>query len=589
MKRAAIIVAVLLAVAAIVAVAVPFVISSDFLKQRIVHRIARITGRAVTLSGEPTLAIYPHFAVTVDGLTIANPPGMGSDPFIAAESLRTRLRLLPLLLGRTEFDGFELVKPTIHLAVDDRGRPNWLMRDVAAIVPSGGAAPNAPAADPELGEIQISDGTVLYDDLVSNTREQMTAVGLDIVWPDAAAPIGGRGTMQWRGETIEFTGMAATPMALLGGGESAVHFAIGSTPLRLSFNGKASTVAAPRLEGDATASTPSLRRAIEWLGTPMGAGSILGAASVEGTVTIAGRSIAFDKAKIELDGNSAEGRLGVDFAGPRPSVDGTLAVGTLDLSAYIEAIRADLTADAAWLIAPARLPFAEAIDADLRLSAGEVAAGAIRVGRAAATVLVRDGQVDVALGDAHFEGGTFSAHLKAGGDGEALAATLAARFTAMPAQAALAAVAGVSALGGTADLSLDVAGRGRSWAEFAHSVAGPGKVDLTDGLLTGFNLTNVAAALTDPLAAPIAAGGDTTVFSKLEATFAVAGGEFRTDDLTMEGKDFRLSLAGDGSALSGGVKAAGRVATDGADVQIVVGGTWRAPTIARAAAAPNGG
>ena len=592
MRRVAIIVAVLLLVVAIAAVAAPLVVSSDFLKLRIAHRIAGITGRKVTISGQPTLTVYPHFAVTVDGLTIANPHGMGGDPFIAAEALHTRLRLLPLLLGRVEFDGFDLVKPTIHLVIDNQGRPNWLMRDVAAIVPSASSPPTTPPrppADGDLGEIQISDGTVLYEDLGSNTREEITAIGLDILWPNNAAPIGGRGTMQWRGEAIEFTGAAATPMALLAGGGSAVRFAIGSTPLRLSFDGMASAGPAPRLNGDATASTPSLRRAIEWLGTPMGAGSILGAASIEGTVSAAARSIHFDKAKIELDGNSADGTLALDLGGPKPSVDGTLAFATLDLSAYIEAIRADLVTDAAWLVAPARLPFAEAIDADLQLSASDVAAGTTRTGQAAATVVVRNGRVDVALGEAHFRGGSVSAHLNAGQDGGTLSASLQTRFAAMPTATTLAMIVGDSALDGTADLSFDVASHGRSWVEFAHEIAGSGKVVITDGLLSGFNPTRVAAVLSDPLAVPMTPGGDQTAFSRLTATLAIAEGKLHTDNLTMEGKDFRVSLAGSGSVLSGSIDATGRIAGDGTEVPIAVSGTWHEPVIARPPPTPSGG
>ncbi|HEY5082129.1 MAG TPA: AsmA family protein [Bauldia sp.] len=594
MKRVAIIATVLLAMVAIVVIAVPLVVSSEFLKQRIIHRIAAITGRDVTIAGEATLALYPHFAVSVEGLAIANPPAMGSDPFVAAEGLRTRFRLLPLLLGQAEFDGFELVKPTIHFVRDAQGRPNWLMRDVAAIVPSAGAAARAAAAAPpaaedrDVGEISVSDGTVLYDDMVSDKREAMTAVNLDVTWPDAAAPVSGHGVLQWRGEPVEFTGSAAEPMALLAGGESTVHFGIGSTPFRIAFNGKASTVAAPRLSGDATVSTPSLRRAIEWLGTPMGTGSILGAASIEGAMTLAAAGIRFDKAKVELDGNSAEGTLGLDLAGRKPAVTGTLAFATLDLSAYIEAVHADLTTDAAWLFAPARLPFAEAINADMRLSANQVVVGATRVSAVAATVIVDNGQVNVGLGEARFRGGAITGHLDIGQDGPMLAAAMQARLTDMPANA-MTLLAGASALAGTADVSMDVISRGRSWAEFARGVSGGGRVVVADGSLAGFDLAKVVDALADPLAAPLAAGDDATTFAKLDATVAVAGGDVHTDDLTMDGKGFRLSLSGGGSVLSGSVNASGRLAAAGDDIPIAVSGTWRAPVVERGPPAPTGG
>lgn len=320
----------------------------------------------------------------------------------------------------------------------------------------------------------------------------------------------------------------------------------------------------------------------------MGAGSILGAASIEGAMTLAANGIRFDDAKVELDGNGAEGTLSLDLSRAKPSVTGALAFATLDLSAYIEAMRADLITDAAWLFAPARIPFAETIDADLRISAREVAAGAMRAGDTAATVAVKDGQVDIGLGEARFDGGTISGRLEAGRNGQSLSATLLARLTNMPASA-IAALAGTSALAGTADVSLDVSSSGGSWAEFANSVTGGGKIAVADGSLTGFDLVKVGDMLADPLAPPLAAGGDATPFARLDATLAVAGGDVHTDDLTMDGKNFRLSLSGGGSVLSGSVKAIGRLAAAGDDVPITVSGTWRAPVVERGPPAGTGG
>jgi uncharacterized protein involved in outer membrane biogenesis len=150
-------------------------------------------------------------------------------------------------------------------------------------------------------------------------------------------------------------------------------------------------------------------------------------------------------------------------------------------------------------------------------------------------------------------------------------------------------LAGASALAGTADVSMDVISRGRSWAEFARGVSGGGRVVVADGSLAGFDLAKVVDALADPLAAPLAAGDDATTFAKLDATVAVAGGDVHTDDLTMDGKGFRLSLSGGGSVLSGSVNASGRLAAAGDDIPIAVSGTWRAPVVERGPPARTGG
>ena len=127
MKRIAILAVIAVGLAGLAALAVPLVVSPDLIKQRIAERISAATGRDVTLAGEPSLSIYPHLAVTIDRLTIANPKGMGDDPFLVADEVTTRLRLLPLLIGRMELDAFELVRPRVHLITDGDGRANWKM------------------------------------------------------------------------------------------------------------------------------------------------------------------------------------------------------------------------------------------------------------------------------------------------------------------------------------------------------------------------------------------------------------------------------------------------------------------------------
>ncbi len=119
------IVIVVFGVAILAAAVIPNLISADYFKQRIADRIAEITGRAVTLNGDSSLSIYPHLSVSVGDLTIANREGMGDDPFIAADSVTTRLRVLPLLIGRVELDEFDLGQPRIHLVVDEKGNTNW--------------------------------------------------------------------------------------------------------------------------------------------------------------------------------------------------------------------------------------------------------------------------------------------------------------------------------------------------------------------------------------------------------------------------------------------------------------------------------
>ncbi len=575
MKRIAILAVIAVGLAGLATLAVPLLVSPDLIKQRIAGEISAATGRAVTLSGEASLSVYPHLAVTIDGLTIANPEGMGDDPFVVADEVTTRLRLLPLLTGRMELEAFELVRPRVHLVSDGDGRANWKMaRDDANGQPA--------IADLAVGVLQIDDGTIVYDDLANKRHEEVSAVDLNLAWAGAAASASGNGKLLWRGEAVEFNGSVASPLDLITGKGSSVHLAIASTPLRLSFSGKALGIDGVDFEGDASLNTPSLRKVVAWLGTPLGNGSILGPASIAGKLSWHGSGVQFSKADVSLDGNDAQGVLAVDFSGVRPAIQGTFAAAKLDLSPYFEAARADLGANGPWPFAVTRLPVADLIDCDLRLSVSEVLIGSVRMTGFGATGTIKDGAATVNIGEAQVYGGKLSATIAAKMDGDRLNAHIKAAIAGAQAQGPLTDLMAIGALSGKANASIDVNGSGATWGELAHSIAGGGSVAIVNGTLNGFDMKQLAARMIDPLAEPMPPGNGSAPFGKLAGTVAIANSILSTSDLTVDGKDYTVALNGRGSLITGSVEASATLAMKadpGQAIPLSVTGTWRTPLI----------
>ena len=575
MKRLAILAVIAVGLAGLAALAVPLVVSPDLIKQRIAERISAATERAVTLTGEPSLSIYPHLAVTIDHLTIANPKGMGDDPFVVADEVTARLRLLPLLIGRVELDALELVRPRVHLITDGDGRSNWKTAD--------NENNRGPAiAELALGRLQVADGTVVYDDTAAKHHEELTEVDLDLTWASAASAASGSGRLKWRGETIEFNGSAANPLDLLVGKGSAVRLAIASTPLRVSFNGKALGLAGADFEGDASVSTPSLRKVVAWLGTAMGNGSILGPASIEGKLSWHGSGLSFSKASLSLDGNEAQGVASIDFSGGRPSVQGTFATAKLDLSPYFEAVRADVSAKGPWPFAATRLPIADLVNCDLRLSVSEVLIGSVRLTALGATGTIKDGAVTVNIGQAKVYGGQLDATIVSKMEGDRLATHVKASIDGALAQAPLKDLMDIGSLSGKAKASIAIDGRGATWGELVHSIAGGASITIADGTLTGISMKEIAARMIDPLAEPMPPGDGSVAFGKLAATVAIANSILSTSDLTLEGQDYSVALSGRGSLVTGSVEANATLAMkagDGKTIPLSVTGTWRAPLI----------
>ncbi len=596
MKRIAVAAVSIVALLAILIAALPYVVPGGFLRNILAVQIAAWTGRTVTVSGEPRLSIYPELAISVDDLTVSNPNGLNEEAFIAAEGVRASVRPLPLLVGRVVFEEVELISPRFRLIVAQDGSTNWRM-DASSVVKYAEDARRRAAEqanpdvigenvvtpvlpDPGLGRLRIVDGIILYDDLASDHREEMDAVDISVRWPNAPGAASATGSLQWRGERFKFNGLVAKPLALIAGGTSPVRFKVASTIVRGSFEGEATAEGQLQLNGRAVAMTPSLRRAIEWSGTPMGTGAILSRATIEGSARWAGQALSFDGATVDIDGNTLTGDLAL-VAGARLALSGTVATERLDMTPYLEAARADLTAESSWLLKPTQLDFAEALDADLKITAKQAIIGTTALDAITAGLTTRDGAISLDLREAHFHDGVVTARLGAGMVNDELVAGLEADISKMPADAALTDLFGVKALRGTAATTISVSSRGETWGEFARALGGTTSLQLASGSLDGIDVIAIARALDAPDAGPIETVGGRTHFSSLSATIGIAGGSLVTSDLRMTGPGYSLELSGKGSVVTGSVEGTADIVRPFGRVAVSIGGRWRAPVVAR--------
>ncbi len=566
--------------------ALPFLVSTDLAKRGIADEITRLTGRAVTFAGQPRVSFFPHINVELRDVTLANPERMKGDPFITLDAVIGRVRILPLFVGRTEFAEFQLVKPHLSLKVDAEGRANWKVGPDGPSAPSerpeqnsGKAPPPTPVKEPRvrLGRFVIHGGSIVYDNERSGQHETIDDIDLSFAWPSVDSPAAGNGRFTWRGQAVQFNAAVGAPIALIAGAVSPLRFAIASTPVRMSFNGTGINIGEMQLNGDMTVTTPSVRRLMAWLGKPMGQGSTFGAAAISGKLTWVKPAATFDEAKIDLDGNHADGAVTASF-GARPKLEGTLAFDKLDLTAYMEALGASQAAQGPWRSAPAAMHL-PAGDVDLRLSAADVVAGSARIGHTAAAVDLDNGTLTLTVGEAQFYGGTAEGHLSASTNGDSLEASGEAKLDGVVTQAALADLIGVDAVDGKGALSIDVTAKGRTWGEVAASATGSATVAIADGRLTGFDVTRLAEAARNPAALGDRSGS--TAFSRLDGSLTLADGTVTGADLRAVGTGFAATLGGRISIEDASVQGIGLLtmanapaAGQSADVPFLLGGTF---------------
>jgi uncharacterized protein involved in outer membrane biogenesis len=100
-------------------------------------------------------------------------------------------------------------------------------------------------------------------------------------------------------------------------------------------------------------------------------------------------------------------------------------------------------------------------------------------------------------------------------------------------------------LTGTAAASLDVSGRGTTAERVIASTTGTTRIDVADGTVARLGLVRtVVVATSGRSGAREQAGGGSEKFSKLGATFAIANGVARTEDMRFESPDVLLAAVG---------------------------------------------
>lgn len=131
------------------------------------HPIERLAsaklGRTVQIAGDLQVRIWSWTpTVTVNGLTLGNPPWEVGRPMAKIDRLEIRLKLLPLLKGDVILPRVALFKPDVYLHQDKAGRANWTFENKA---PTNAAA-SGPSKLPVIRDLLIQDGKLtLADDI----------------------------------------------------------------------------------------------------------------------------------------------------------------------------------------------------------------------------------------------------------------------------------------------------------------------------------------------------------------------------------------------------------------------------------------
>lgn len=551
MKRILVLGGTLLALLVAAVLALPYIIPHDFIAGQLKQAVKAETGRILTIGEAPKLVFWPDFAVTLKDVRLSTPPGMYDGQVAQMDEMRIRVEVASLFDRRLDIKELHLIRPKLSLVIDGEGRPNWVLKkpgDGQGEGSGGGGGPGIETGS--IAPITIEDGDVRFLDERSGKAFMAEKVDLTITLGSLTGPVAVKGKLKALGDDIALSFSAKVPGELAAAG-SPLSLAVKSKRLDFSFTGLAAMQDGLALDGAITAATESLRELARWARIAVPDGPGFGPAKVSGQIALAGSTVKLGKAKITLDGLSAQGDVAVDLSG-RPRVTASLGFDTIDLNRYLPPQEATPEAEAkvtagrtGWSAAPIALAGLGVVDAKLKLSANKLLYRSLATGRIAIDATLKNGKLDARLAQIALYGGKAQGRLMLDGAAKVPAIGVSLDAQGFDGLRLLRDYAGLERFEGVAGARLDLTGRGRSQRELVSSLNGTAAFSFTNGAVRGIDIEAMVKAVGANVLTGWRQGPDAkTPFDSLRASFTVVNGIATTNDLNFSSPVLTVSGGG---------------------------------------------
>jgi len=319
--------------------------------------------------------------------------------------------------------------------------------------------------------------------------------------------------------------------------------------LQGTFNGHADLSEGLQLVGQTELAITSLRRVGRWFGLPLYVTEGFNATTVKGDLTWARRSLAFEKARIAVDGNEGNGRLALNLAGDRPLLEATLDFANLNLTPYLDAARTQLFGfelPMTWGASfDTSLPMIRYLDADMRISANRIALKDLGFGQGGATVTAQAGKLRADIAEVELpSGGSLSAQVTAIMTEAVPRYAVRAKVESLEMGPATARLLGSPALTGRAGLTFDLTSTGYTLTELTRRLSGKAALSMPEGGRLALDLRAVRQAAKAGQRGWAALARSHTNVERLEARSLIIDGVAFAEDIQARAGDLALALAG---------------------------------------------
>ncbi|MBN9278814.1 MAG: AsmA family protein, partial [Hyphomicrobium sp.] len=169
MRRALVILGVLVVATLAALFAVPAMTDWDRYRGAIEEEASRLAGREARTGGKINVRLLPVPYIHIERLRVADTTAAIGEPLFKADAVTVRLALSPLLSGTIEARRVELTTPILNLVLDEHGSGNW-----ASLANRRGEARLPGRVTFE--DIAISDGALVIREPRGNIKSQFQKI-----------------------------------------------------------------------------------------------------------------------------------------------------------------------------------------------------------------------------------------------------------------------------------------------------------------------------------------------------------------------------------------------------------------------------
>lgn len=516
-------------------------IKSAFVSERSIRialeeHLAEWSGATITVAGATDIRYFPRLTMNIQKVSMAGITKLPALQQIEADRLDIRLGLRSLISGTPVVDRITLVNPVVtsRTAAAQANPDAGANAFIGAILTS------------PFEEIVIENGTLSISG--PETREKFTRIAAKLDVKNEQGAHTARGNFVWRERLVKLRYEAGNIAEIADGNTQPINITVGGDQLIAEISGEAEYTQSLRLNGQMELKIPSLSDFAKWVGVLVPDGQTSGNFTANGPFHLTGSRIAFDDGSFALDGNKAIGALALEFGGPRPQIEGTLALQKLDLTKYINPEVTDVTEPAGGSTkietVDIDFPLMHHLNADLRISTTELIAPPVTAGQSALSLTLNAGRLmaDIAIFDVCEGNGNGRLEFDATVPESKFRVT--ADLSGISAKTCIEFFTPSSHLDGTASVTADLSSRGRSADEILRHLTGKTSIAMDNGII-GLDLARLVLSVRNgSIQGWDAVQGDETEFKEAKGDFFFRRGAAYTDALTINLGDSDLQGEG---------------------------------------------